>query len=112
MKPIVNLSSLLVIVKSHLFPQFIQLNQEISKAAAVTAMGTGERGEVVSQSRWVGTWRERRGGNSQSIAVDVGRHSGERQGGSAAAVTHARSGHLGGRTAAFTHNRRLVEAPD
>ena len=45
-----------------------------------------------------------RGGGSQSITVDVGRHSGERQGGGAA-VTCTRSGHLGGNTVVVTHNR-------
>ena len=86
-----------IIVKSHLFPQFIDLNREIGKAAAVTiAVGTGEKVEL--------------GGGSQSIAVDASGHSGERQS-SGATVTCPRSGHLGGKAAAFTHNRHLVEAP-
>ena len=38
------MSSLLVVVKSHLFPQVVHLNRERGKVAAVTvlAIGTGE----------------------------------------------------------------------
>ena len=45
------MSSLLVVVKSHLFPQFIQLNREIGKAGV-----TGEIGEFGAVNRgWAGT---------------------------------------------------------
>ena len=76
------------------------------------AVGTGERGEVGSQSQWAGTWGENWGGSSQSLTVDVGGHSGERRGGGAG-DTRARSVQLGGEAVTVTHSglRHLLEAP-
>ena len=64
------MSSLLIVVQSHLFPQFVHLNLARGKVTAVTSSGhwdPGERGEVVAG--WVGmAWHSgarRRGGSSQ-----------------------------------------------
>ena len=73
------MSSLLVVLKSHLLPQFIHLimNREIGKAVAVTSSGhwgyrrserqstmvgghSGERQDDAKQPRWAGT--RKRGG--------------------------------------------------
>ena len=52
------MSSLLVLVKSHLFPQFLRLNRERGKVTAVTRSGhwsPGERGEVTAVNHgWTG----------------------------------------------------------
>ena len=52
------MSSLLVVVKSHLFPQFVHLNRARGKVTAVTNSehwGPGERGEVAAVNRrWAG----------------------------------------------------------
>ena len=45
-------SLLVVVVKSHLFPQFVHLNRERGKVAAVTSSGHwGERRDCSCQSR-------------------------------------------------------------
>ena len=66
------------IIKVPLFPSILP-NKEIGKAAVVTSIRHWVRRRVGSQLRWAGTWGERRGG-SQSIAVDVGGHSGLERG--------------------------------
>ena len=84
-----------VVVKSHLFPQFVHLNRERGKVAAVPvlAVGTGERGEVVAVKR---AWHsgERWGGGSQSQWVGNPSESRRRQ-----------------LLTTLTHNRHLVEGP-
>ena len=76
------MSSLLhVVVKSHLFSQFVHLNRERGKVAAVTiAVGTGERGQVATVNH---AWhsRDRQGGGSPSCERAIHRSQ-------AAAVTH------------------------
>ena len=47
------MSSLLVVVKSHLFPQFVGLNREIGTSRR--HWGDGEFAAVNRKSRWAGT---------------------------------------------------------
>ena len=88
--------SLLVTVKSHLFPQFVHLNQERGKVAASLALGREARLQL-------------------SITVGVDGH-GTRERGRAAAVKHGWAGNPSDARrrqllTTLTHNRFLVEAP-
>ena len=70
-------SSLLVVVKSHLFPQFVHLNRERGKVTAVTSSGYWGDRRVCGYGHACG----REAVQWQSIVVPEGGHSGERRGG-------------------------------
>ena len=63
------MSSLLVVVKSHLFPQFIQLNREIGTSRGHRAWGDGEFAAV--NRGWAGTAVETIAMDGKSIGSEV-----------------------------------------
>ena len=63
------MSSLLVVVKSHLFPQFVRLNREIGTSRR--HWGDGEFAAVNRKPRWAGTIPGANGAAAaESIAMD------------------------------------------